>query len=345
MKNLVMLFLLGLFFISSASGQNPYYWSSSIGDDQLIDYGFFTVSYSEQYEQARWVGYELTKSEAYGALSRTNNFRPDLKVITGSASLDDYKGSGYDRGHLAPAGDMAFSSDAMSTSFLMSNMTPQHPSFNRGIWKTLEGKVREWAKEYEELLVITGPVFTASMITIGINKVAVPSAYFKAVIDYKGSDTKAIAFLLPNKKAEKELSEYVVSIDELEKSIGLDLFESLPDSIEAIWESQKDSDKWTGISSKTKKPKRELAVSVRCIGVTKAGTRCKNMTYNKIELCHHHVSQEGQQHVYKKETSQSTITTGSQKSLNTGKCQALTKSGAQCKRNKKTGSNYCWQHE
>ena len=110
---------------------------------ELVHHPYYSHSYSEQYEQAEWVFYEIKKERVLGLVRRTDNFRSDEKISTNSATLSDYKGSGYDRGHLAPAGDMSFNYTAMSESFYMSNMSPQHPSFNRGIWKMLESLVRE----------------------------------------------------------------------------------------------------------------------------------------------------------------------------------------------------------
>ena len=115
---------------------------------QIIEHTHYTLSYSEQHEQAEWVAYELTASEVNGSYDRTDNFRRDPEVETGSASLADFKGSGYDRGHLAPAGDMSFSLTAMSESFYLSNMTPQETGFNRGIWRQLESQVRDWPKDF-----------------------------------------------------------------------------------------------------------------------------------------------------------------------------------------------------
>lgn len=170
---------------------------------QLIHHSNYSLSYSEVHEQAEWVYYELTASEASNArYKRTDNFRSDGKVKTGSASLADYKGSGYDRGHLAPAGDMAFSSTAMTESFYMSNMSPQHPSFNRGIWKQLEGLVRAWESEYSTLYIATGAILEPNLRTIGPNRVSIPRYYYKALLDYDESNGSytAIAFILPNQK-------------------------------------------------------------------------------------------------------------------------------------------------
>ena len=96
------------------------------------------MSYLETHEQAEWVYYRLNSNLVSGNVKRSNNFREDKSIRTGSANLSDYKYSGYDRGHLAPAGDMKSSNTGMSESFFMSNISPQTPSFNRGGWKKLE---------------------------------------------------------------------------------------------------------------------------------------------------------------------------------------------------------------
>ena len=126
--------------------------------DQIIRHFAYTLCYDEPHEQARWVAYELTLAETNGPEERASGFFEDPAVTTGSATDTDYAGSGYDRGHLAPAGDMTWSDRAMHESFYYSNMSPQVPSFNRGIWKKLETLVRAWAQVYDGILIATGPV-------------------------------------------------------------------------------------------------------------------------------------------------------------------------------------------
>ena len=112
------------------------------------------------------------------AAKRGDDFRPDPAVPTGSATPQDYTRSGYDRGHLAPAADMSFSVKTMSESFYMSNMSPQAPQFNRGIWSKLEKQVRHFATKEKRIVVVTGPILPVEKtITIGANKVTVPQ-YF-----------------------------------------------------------------------------------------------------------------------------------------------------------------------
>ena len=230
-------------------------WSQSIGlpnytqSDQIISHTAFTLKYSEKHEQASWVAYTLKSSHTSGNVGRTDDFRIDYKVKTGSASLSDYKNSGYDRGHLAPAADFKWSSTAMSESFFMSNISPQHPSFNRGIWKKLEGSVRNWADDNGEIHVVTGPILNEHFSTIGYNGVSIPNYYYKVILDYREPELKGIGFILPNQKSNSSLQSFAVSIDEVERKTGIDFYNSLPDEIENKLESTIDVNKWSFRSS------------------------------------------------------------------------------------------------
>ncbi len=205
----------------------------------------FTLQYSEEHEQSLWVAYLLTDDEVNGTIGRTDNFRADKDIVTGSASLSDYRGSGFDRGHLAPAGDMKWSKNAMSESFFMSNMSPQVPGFNRGIWKKLEEWVRDQADHDEEVYVVTGPILTDGPYeTIGDNEVSIPKHYFKVILDIKEPDIKAIGFILPNESSGSPLSSFVVTIDHIETISGLDFFYLLDNSLEESLESGGDFSKW-----------------------------------------------------------------------------------------------------
>lgn len=214
--------------------------------DQIIKHTYYTLSYNEKYEQANWVAHKLTKEMTQGNTKRKDNFREDKKVKTGSASLKDYKKSGYDRGHLLPAADMKFSNEAMSETFFMSNMSPQHKDLNRGIWKKLEEQVRDWVEIENELYIVTGPIFGERNKRIGENEVAVPPFYYKAILDYSLPERKAIAFVMPNRKPPKraKLRNYFVNIDSLETLTGIDFFPALPDSEEEKLESWFDRKLW-----------------------------------------------------------------------------------------------------
>ena len=218
--------------------------------DQIVHHSNYTLNYSEQHEQAEWVAYTLSSSDVYGSVGRTNDFRADPKVKTGSASLSDYKGSGYDRGHLAPAGDMKSTYTAMSESFYMSNMSPQKPGFNRGIWKKLEGNVRNWASDNGEIYVVTGPILSGSYPSIGSNQVSIPNYYYKVILDYKEPEIKGIGFVLPHQKSSSSIQSFAVTIDEVERKTGIDFFHTLPDDVEEQIESNLAIDKWSFRSTK-----------------------------------------------------------------------------------------------
>ena len=213
-------------------------------DEIVIHYQGFSISYNETHEQANWVAYELTKEETVKKFERKDNFRSDSQVKTGTASSADYRKSGYDRGHLAPAADMVWSEDAMSDSFFYSNMSPQAPAFNRGGWKKLEGKVREWAKENDAIYVVTGPVLSDGLAQIGGNGVSIPKYYYKVILDYQKPEIKAIGFLMPNEKLTKPTASYVVPIDKVEEVTGIDFFYLLDDKLEDELESKADVSQW-----------------------------------------------------------------------------------------------------
>lgn len=215
-------------------------------EDTLLSYAGFDLAYNESHEQASWVAYILTGQEATSQkVPRRDRFRSDRSILTGSASLADYRNSGFDRGHLAPAADMKWDSAAMAESFLFSNMSPQVPGFNQGIWKKLEEQVRRWAEEKDSLYVITGPVLDSTGITIGSNRVSVPAQYFKVLVDLSPPDHSFIAFLIPNKKSEQDLFSYALSVDSLESCTGYDFFSSAPDQASIMWLEEKiDLEQW-----------------------------------------------------------------------------------------------------
>ena len=219
--------------------------SSTTG--QVIKHNYYALSYSEEHEQAEWVAYVLTKDELYiPNVERGSNFRPDPRVRKASASTRDYKGSGYDRGHLVPAADMAFNEQAMSETFYMSNMSPQISNFNGGVWRELEETVRDWAKKNNRLYIATGPVLTQGIREkIGGNEVSVPDLFYKVILDIDDPEDKAIGFIIPNEISTKELWAYAVSVDKVEALTGIDFFSGLvEDDLEEELERQFDMKKW-----------------------------------------------------------------------------------------------------
>ncbi|GAB3903363.1 hypothetical protein GCM10028803_31680 [Larkinella knui] len=211
--------------------------------DEIIRHDGYTLRYREDYEQADWVSYPLLEDEILGDAERKNEqFQPDPLVETGSALSSDYSRSGYDRGHLAPAGDFKFSKQMMKQTFYMSNISPQVPDFNRGIWKRLEEQVRVWALRDKGLYVVTGPVLRPGLPTIGRkNQIAVPEYYYKVLLYCNNPDIRMIAFLLKNEESDGSLKQFVVTVDEVEKRTGIDFFPKIPDKMEQQLESTRPS--------------------------------------------------------------------------------------------------------
>ena len=212
--------------------------------NDIIFHNYYTLSYSEEHEQAEWVFYKLTSSELNSRVKRKNNFRQDPKVKTSSAQLNDYKGSGYDRGHLAPAADMKYNSNSMSESFYLTNISPQLPKFNQGVWRKIEKKFRDWSYKYGELLIVTGPVLNGENIgSIGSNKVTIPKWFYKVAIDPNNYE-RNIAILIENTGSYESIKSFVVTVDYLEEFSGLDFFHKLPDDIEESIESTINFNLW-----------------------------------------------------------------------------------------------------
>ena len=237
---LLIYILFSLFGLSAA--EPPQYDNLALGIpgkcDTLIDRPGYALGYIEYHEQAAFVIYKLTAREALTKeVQRTNRFRRDPEIPTGSATTADYRRSGYDRGHLAPAADMAFSVQTMADSFFMSNMSPQKPAFNRGIWKRLEEQVRQIAIREKAIYVVTGPILPKKKtVTIGANQVTVPTHYYKVIFDLT-PPRKMIGFILPNEGSDRPLEYFAVTVDVVEKATGLDFFSTLPQAVQKRLES------------------------------------------------------------------------------------------------------------
>lgn len=208
-------------------------------------YTGFTVYFNPDTHLPNCTVYELTATEAAGDIPREDNFHHDENV-EGCPTLDDYKFSGYDRGHMVPAGDMKWDAQAMSDCFSLANMVPQKKALNSGAWNKLEQKVRNWVNRDSALIVITGPIVTEHDRdnTIGESGVVVPSGIFKVVLAHCASPIRAIAFVYPNEKAKGGLEKHVVSVDDIEKATGLDFFSALPDDMEIMAEATSDLNQW-----------------------------------------------------------------------------------------------------
>jgi endonuclease G len=216
--------------------------------DRLVQHKSYTIAHNPKHKQADWVSYLMTQHQLRGCVERFNGFKPDPQIpIAESAALSDYAGSGYDRGHMMPAGDNRWDSVSMKESFFLSNMSPQPASFNRGIWKTLENLVRAWALNSTELWVTTGPQLNAIGGSIGAGQVSIPRAYYKALVSKKSNGTFAgIAFLMPATASgsSSQLPGYSMSIAKLEQILKLNFHSTLNSNTQVQIENRVETSAW-----------------------------------------------------------------------------------------------------
>lgn len=215
--------------------------------EQIIEHKGYTVSYNSDYCLANWVAYELTLKEVKSNIAdRSNKFVRDPKVKGASAENGDYTRTGYDRGHLAPAGDMKWSEQAMRESFYLSNITPQKPGLNRGVWKDLEEQCRMWAADNGKLLIATGPVLSPDLKRLGKNRVAIPKKFYKVICMIENNHYESVGFIFDNKDYDRvSLRSMMCPVDLVEDLVDIDFFYNLPDSIEEEMESHVNTNAWS----------------------------------------------------------------------------------------------------
>ena len=218
---------------------------------QIIEYTGFAVSYNNSTRLPNWVAYELTATEVAGDLPRKDKFRPDPSAFGPQANKDDYRNSGWDRGHMAPAADMKWNTDAMDESCFFTNICPQNPQLNGGDWKELEEQCRKWAEKYGSIYIVCGPIILGNEHgTMGANKVVIPDKFYKVVLTITNGEYHGVGFIFHNSPLRKSkisgkppvnrpLESYLVSIDEVEAITGIDFFPALPADTQNRVESSK----------------------------------------------------------------------------------------------------------
>ena len=211
---------------------------------QLLSRTAYCLSYNKETRCPNWVAWNLTADHADGEWARSNDYREDYDVPAPRATNEDYRGSSWSRGHMCPAGDCKWDANAMSETFLLSNMCPQDRGLNSGLWNRIEMDCRKWAQKYGSVYIVCGPLFyNKDHETIGVNKVVVPEAFFKVILCMQGKP-KAIGFVVKNNAGTKKKDQYVNTVDEVERLTGYDFFPALPDSIEEKVEAYSNLDDW-----------------------------------------------------------------------------------------------------
>lgn len=225
-------------------------WSKDKPQEQILQRCAYITSYNKDTRTPNWVGWALTSDHTDGTNERGGHkFLEDTDVPEPRAAYSDIRESecGYQRGHMCPAADNKWSYKAQKEAFLMTNICPQNGYLNERDWKYLEEACRDWAKRYGKVYIVAGPIFYGkSYNTVGEHHVAVPDAFFKVVMRTKGQshDAQAIGFIYDNKSGHHEMNYYVKSVDEVEKTTGLDFFYQLDDKVENKIESQSNINKW-----------------------------------------------------------------------------------------------------
>lgn len=283
-KYLVDFFVLLLWTSLVHSQKSPLQIHSSNG--QMIHHTYYSLSYSEEHEQAEWVSYVLNPPFLNGSATRSDDFRMDDKVLTQSANSGDYLYSGYDRGHLAPAADMVFSNQSILESFYYSNISPQNPQFNRGGWKKLEAQVRDWGKSFEIIVVTGGVLLDDGLSSIGKNKVSVPKNFYKIV--YAPEMDEMIGFVMPNQKIYNDILSYSTTVDEIERLTGINFFIELAEEQQNQLESKIHLENWVFNASAPLENIKTSSSSTQCIATTKKGKQCQRKATSGRKYCWRH---------------------------------------------------------
>lgn len=204
----------------------------------------YLVSYNKETKIPNWVAWHLTVEHTDGPFRRLGNFHEDDDVPIPRATLEDYRGSGWSRGHMCPAGDNKWDETAMYESFSLVNVCPQDVKLNTGLWNRIEIDCRSWARMFGDLYIVCGPVLLRrEHDTIGQNRVVVPEAFFKVILCLQGKP-KAIGFVVRNNEGKKKREQFVNTVDDVERITGYDFFPALPDSIEDIVEAYSNLENW-----------------------------------------------------------------------------------------------------
>ena len=215
--------------------------------ERILERVGYTTSYNEQTKTPNWVAWHLTKAHTYGKNQRKNEvFAEDEDIAKGRRATNmDYYNSRYDRGHMCPAGDNKWDKQAMTQSFLFTNVCPQNHGLNKYEWNDLEILCREWARKYGSVDIVCGPLYEkgATPRTIGKNKVRVPDGFFKVVLCRQGKP-KAIGFVYSNAGEKTKMTDAVRTVDEIERLTGIDFFPSLDDQTEARVEAHSNLSDW-----------------------------------------------------------------------------------------------------
>lgn len=212
--------------------------------EQIIVKTAYIASYNKETKNPNWVAWNLSAEHTDGPVGRMGKFYEDEDVPQPRATPEDYRGSGWSRGHMCPAGDNKWDRGAMYDTFSLVNVCPQSADLNSGLWNSIEMDCRRWARKFGSVYIICGPIFmNREHETIGSNNIIVPEAFFKVILCLNGNP-KGIGFIVRNADGTKKRDLYYNSIDQVERITGMDFFPALPDDIENAVEANADINDW-----------------------------------------------------------------------------------------------------
>ncbi len=210
--------------------------------ERIVEHTGYTLSFNRTHNLPNWVAWELTAEETEGTVARSDDFCPDPSIpLPHRVTTDDYRASGYDRGHMAPAADMKWSPQAMNQCFYMSNICPQVHSLNSGSWATLEKACRRWAGKEGSVYIVCGPVFKKGKKQKSIgreHRITVPDGFFKVILSLRKGHEKAIGFYYANRAGKQPMPQAAMSVDEVENMTGINFFVNLPTRLEQRLEAE-----------------------------------------------------------------------------------------------------------
>lgn len=214
--------------------------------EQLLYRKAYVVSYNKDTRQPNWVAWHLTAQHADGDVPRPGAaWHEDMEVPAPRAYHADYRNTGWDRGHMCPAGDNKWDETAMYESFLMTNACPQHKNLNSSDWNEIEQSCRGWAKKYGDIYIVCGPIFmNQKHDTIGYNRIPVPEAFFKVIACLNPDNPKGIGFICRNTEGNRKKDFYVNSISQVERITGMTFFPNLPEDLSSKVKTTSDLSEW-----------------------------------------------------------------------------------------------------
>lgn len=223
--------------------------TSSCSHDTIVYRHSYILSFNKDTQCANWVMWHLSAAHTDGRHKRKGiPYKEDDDIAQSTIKLEDWEGvEGYDHGHMCPAGDNKWNRTAMEQTFFLSNMCVQNSRLNQETWERLESTCREWAKAFQDIYIVCGPIFSKkSYKKIGVSKkLVVPDAFYKVILCLNGQ-TKGIGFIYNNQDPNENdhIEDHVVSIKEIEKLTGIDFFPALQDSIEDEIENNPNINDW-----------------------------------------------------------------------------------------------------